>query len=353
MPCLAHTLQLSLKDAMKHSEPVLNRARRLVHLVRKSSVANEKMIDKCGKTLIRDCVTRWNSTLDMMKRLLDTKIPLSDVLEEQGIDTLLTSDWSKLENLVKVMEPFAIHTDQLQTDSQSLSDVVPCLLNLEAHLQATTIGKQSAQVLLKSLKERFACILNPQSAQFDPTPAGACLMDPTVALALMTSEMEPLMKVAESFVVQLAMQYSSCVSQASGSSSRRSTEGASPAATPATVLHKYRFLASKIEAEKVTTRTGCEPGRAERVQCEMKKYIEEVKQGLFTESPLKFWQERKAVYPKLAPTAEDLVAAPASQAFVERIFSVCGQLSSGLRNRMDSSLEHRVFLKINQKVLLD
>ncbi|KAJ8364777.1 hypothetical protein SKAU_G00136080 [Synaphobranchus kaupii] len=89
----------------------------------------------------------------MMKRLLETKIPLSEVLEEQGIDTLLTSDWSKLENLVKVMEPIAIHTDQLQTDSQSLSDVVPCLLNLEAHLQATTIGKQSAQVLLQSLKD--------------------------------------------------------------------------------------------------------------------------------------------------------------------------------------------------------
>ncbi|KAJ8364778.1 hypothetical protein SKAU_G00136090 [Synaphobranchus kaupii] len=49
MPCLAHTLQLSLEDAMKRSEPVLNRARRLVHLVRKSSVANEKIIDKCGK----------------------------------------------------------------------------------------------------------------------------------------------------------------------------------------------------------------------------------------------------------------------------------------------------------------
>lgn len=140
---------------MKHSEPVLNRARKLVHSVRKSSVANEKMIDKCDKTLIRDCETRWNSTLDMMKQLLETKIPLNEVPEEQGIDTLLTSDWSKLENLVTVMEPFAIHTDQLQTDSQSLSDVVPCLLNLEARLQATTTGKQSAQVLLKSLKECF------------------------------------------------------------------------------------------------------------------------------------------------------------------------------------------------------
>lgn len=93
-------------------------------------------------------------------------------------------------------------------------------------------------------------------------------MDPTVALALMTSEMEPLMKVAESFVVQLAMQYNTCASHASGSSSSCSTEGTSPASTPATVLHKYRFLVTNIEAE-VTSRTGCEPGRTESVQCEV------------------------------------------------------------------------------------
>ncbi|KAK6471947.1 zinc finger BED domain-containing protein 1-like [Huso huso] len=129
MPCLAHTLQLTLKDAFKHpsSGNVISRARSLVNTVRKSSVATEKMISKCGKTLIKDCVTRWNSTLNMMKRLLETKIVLHQVFDELGIDTLLTSDWSKLEQLVKLFEPFAVHTDQLQTDSQSLSEVVPCL----------------------------------------------------------------------------------------------------------------------------------------------------------------------------------------------------------------------------------
>jgi hypothetical protein len=43
-------------------------------------------------------------------------------------------DEAKLELRVKLLELFSIHTDQLQTDSQSLSDVVPCLLNPEAHL---------------------------------------------------------------------------------------------------------------------------------------------------------------------------------------------------------------------------
>lgn len=101
-------------------------------------MSNEAMIKKCGKTLVRDCSTRWNSTFDMLRRLLEIRTELNQVVDELGIDTLLTSDWAKLKNLIKLLEPFAIHTDQLQSDSQSLSQVVPCLLNLEAHLLMTT-----------------------------------------------------------------------------------------------------------------------------------------------------------------------------------------------------------------------
>ena len=41
---------------------------------------------------------------------------------------------------------------------------------------------------------------------------------------------------------------------------------------------------------------------------------------------LPFWGSRHTTYPRLAPLAEDLIAAPASQAYVERIFSLCGEL---------------------------
>lgn len=144
MPCLAHTLQLTLKDAMKHTsvQSVITKARKLVHGVKKSSAANEELIKRCGKTLVRDCSTRWNSTLDMLRRLLETRTELNQLLENFGMDTFLTSDWAKLENLVKLLEPFAVHTDQLQSDSQSLSQVVPCLPNFEIHLLMTAVGKQ-------------------------------------------------------------------------------------------------------------------------------------------------------------------------------------------------------------------
>jgi len=40
------------------------------------------------------------------------------------------------------------------------------------------------------------------------------------------------------------------------------------------------------------------------------------------EEALAFWSKRHASYLLLAPLAEDLLAAPASQAYVERVFSV-------------------------------
>ena len=52
--------------------------------------------------------------------------------------------------------------------------------------------------------------------------------------------------------------------------------------------------------------------------------------------PLEFWYCPKA-YSQFSVLAVDLLAAPASQAFVERLFSVCGMLSSGRLNRLGKS----------------
>ena len=66
---------------------------------------------------------------------------------------------------------------------------------------------------------------------------------------------------------------------------------------------------------------------------------------------LAFWQQREQVYLRLAAVAMDLVCAPASEAYCERVFSVCGELCSGKRNRLSVNLERRVFMKMNYELL--
>jgi len=40
---------------------------------------------------------------------------------------------------------------------------------------------------------------------------------------------------------------------------------------------------------------------------------------------------------------------PASEAYVERVISVCGELTAGKRNRLTKSHEKRIMLKMNVK----
>jgi len=199
---------------------------------------------------------------------------------------------------------------------------VPCLLNLEAHLLTTTAGKQLAQVLLKSLRERFAAILSPDSPQFDATPAAACLMDPSVSLLLQTPDTVPLRRAAQSFVQNMVAQNNPATAPQDDVTTAKASQ--IPTSSVSTVLQKYRFFASRMEVNVSLTN---QPDVANSLLTEKKKYVDDVKQGVFNETPLQFWRSREAVYPKLAPVALDLVSAPASQAFVERVFSVCGMLS--------------------------
>jgi len=69
---------------------------------------------------------------------------------------------------------------------------------------------------------------------------------------------------------------------------------------------------------------------------------------MYTEySALMFWITNAYKYLLLAPLAPDLLSAPTSTAYVERVFSVCGELTDGKRNRLTKGLKKRILLKMN------
>ena len=113
LACLCHTLH----DVYNSDEyqDIIQKARRLVAKVRKSSVIIEKIVSRCGKTVISDNNTRWNNTYMMLKRLLDIKPQLNEVLDEMKIDTLLASEWVLIDEVIALLEPFREQTDVLQT----------------------------------------------------------------------------------------------------------------------------------------------------------------------------------------------------------------------------------------------
>ena len=228
----------------------------------------------------------------------------------------------------------------LQTDVQSLSSILPSLLDLHCHLQQFPSTRALASSMLKDTQSRMKSILDPECDTFNPLPASATLLDPTLAKLLLVPEMEVLLRAAKRYIIGECR----CESEASTSVSADAGVQANPPA-----FKRFKYLATKLSAmapdqESASGISNC----TDTVQGQLNRYIAEFEQSTVDDA-LGFWAARRS-YKLLAPLAEGLLAAPASQAFVERIFSVCGLRTTGRRNRMCKSLEMRAFLKLNRNV---
>ena len=85
--CFAHTLKLVARkfDTITSVKKVLTKAYCLVAKFNMSSKATEKLIQQAGKKLRANCPTRWSSTFLVVSRILQLRVQVSSVCEEQGI----------------------------------------------------------------------------------------------------------------------------------------------------------------------------------------------------------------------------------------------------------------------------
>ena len=68
-------------------------------------------------------------------------------------------------------------------------------------------------------------------------------------------------------------------------------------------------------------------------------------------NPLKFWHDNRKQFKLLYKVSRQILCAPASQAPVERLFSISGHILSQRRLRMtDKNLENILFAKVNYEV---
>ena len=108
---------------------------------------------------------------------------------------------------------------------------------------------------------------------------------------------------------------------------------------PVPPLKRFRFLSQHMD------HPGSRPGQpSNSAAAELQEYIQNCPNDI--EDGMSWWSTHITKYPKISALALDVLAAPASEAYVEPIFSVCGDLTTGKRNRGLNSLEKKVFLKL-------
>jgi hypothetical protein len=123
-----------------------------------------------------------------------------EVLKDMKHDSLTNSEWGRLADLQHLLIPFKELTDFLQTDTLSLSSVLPSILELKLHLENQSLPKAHSSMLLQALCQRFSSFLDPSLPSFDPLPAVACLLDPCVSTVMMRVDMVQLAASATSYI---------------------------------------------------------------------------------------------------------------------------------------------------------
>ncbi|XP_053549013.1 E3 SUMO-protein ligase ZBED1-like [Bombina bombina] len=362
-PCVVHTLQLVVHMVQKEAsvKRILDKARSVVKLFRKSSVATQKILEQCGLIVLNDCPTRWSSTFNMIARLIKVKDSVCQIANNMGWDSFLPSEWQKLTSLHDLLLPFAEHTKTLQSDTMSMSLVVPALFDLLSHLddfkQNTSYQDLAtiAQKMKGNVNQRFASFLDTTDERFSPLAAAACFVNPTVCETLVDvadENIQELLKQAEEYVIRKsALPHTqdedlSEEDDALAVAEEENIEKSKEEAPPSTSKHRvFRFLSKCRRRPRQRT----SPNSIEQ---QIRKYREEeLLQQPITDDDTgtDFWLSKNdTFYHQLKPFALDLLAMPASQAFAERIFSVTGDLSRGRRNRARVILARSAFLKMNR-----
>lgn len=122
--CTAHKLQLCVNGALddKVISKMAARASKIVGHFKHSNVANNALETKQEEMsapkhrLIQSCKTRWNSTCDMLERLIEQRWPVCAVLSDRRATKAIDSrdlefnndQWELAEQLVKVLKPLKV-----------------------------------------------------------------------------------------------------------------------------------------------------------------------------------------------------------------------------------------------------
>ncbi|XP_019716757.1 zinc finger BED domain-containing protein 4-like [Hippocampus comes] len=134
-PCLAHTLNLVVRDALKVMKPTADKVKGIVEFFHRSTTATQKLKSTQQQMgmpelkLKQECITRWNSTFHMLKRILESKDAVISTLAviNAPVDPLSQEEWEVLQEACTVLEPFEQVTVEISADSYvTASKVLIC-----------------------------------------------------------------------------------------------------------------------------------------------------------------------------------------------------------------------------------
>lgn len=343
LPCFAHCINLVVQSGLEKVKILIGKVKAIVEYFKRSSHALLKLNEiqvQGGYPVLKlkqDCPTRWNSTYDMVDRVLKIKEPILSTLAilNNELNNILPTEWKVLHYLLKLLKIFYDVTNEISTEKYVSISKVILFSKIMINYVSIYVNDPSMPSDINSVATIF---LNKLHARFD------YLMDNEVVTH--STLLDPRFK-KQGF--QNDRKY-----QLAYESLSRKIQGISLGQNnpePEVVLNVGPLIGSEIIWKDFDTRVDalCGGGSNTIVAgiLELDRYIAEplLKR---TEDPLVWWNERKLIYPRLYQLVRRRLCVVATSVPCERIFSKAGLVLTDRRSRLTTEkVEKLIFLNHN------
>ncbi len=333
--CFAHTLNLCVQAGLDvpRIRHAISMCSRLVAHFRRSSKATYALEEKqralsvSEHNLIQDVVTRWNSTFDMIERILEQQTPICAALVDLKRMDLLPRDEEFLlcEALVQVLQPFKHITETVCGEAYTTVSSIKLLLH---HLlNVALVPKASDAAPVKKMKETMETNLRSRYSlpETDEFLRIACFLDPRFRSL-------PFLSISERHDVQKSIRIQVADLIADGQQ-QKPEEATTKAAEPPAKKKKsdsgqaVKSILAGIFQSSATRSDKCAEDQAED---EILQYIKEKPLEL-KGNPTAWWKENSSRFPNLAKLAKKYLCIPATSVPAERLFSTAGNIVTARR----------------------
>lgn len=352
-PCVAHTLNLLVQDAIKDNaklNELLTKCRAIITYFKQSTKAVYKLREVQNQMglqelkLKKDVPTRWNSTVIMMERLTKVKSPLSAVLPffQAAPNNLEASEWAAIDDCVGVLKFFLSMTEELSGEMYpTVSRITPLIRGLNSRIKnknvTTDIGKKLVTSLLEIIPKRLGFL---ETTKIVAIPT---FLDPRFKKAAFET-LENADKAQEWVIEELSdiiQSVQNCDNSDYPHPQNLSTFKANTNTNDDDDLW-WDFDKTISEISSTITPT-------DTASITVKQYLE-LPHLDRKKDPLEFWKLQENTLPFLSKLASKYLSVPATSVPCERLFSKAAIITNERRNRLSpKKLDELLFISDNAK----
>ncbi|XP_045483055.1 zinc finger BED domain-containing protein 4-like [Harmonia axyridis] len=352
--CLAHTINLLVKDALKNEDiqKTIDKVREIVNHFDRSDILCEKLLkyqENVGKTpleLLLEVPNRWNSTFDMLQRFIILEEAVKSTAGDiKKLPVLTVTEWNIIKELCQILEPFEEATKYLSRENYcSSSLMIPICNGLKNILEGLLRKKLSETVtnvvqrLQGSFQEHLGNVENNNtlavSTFLDPKFKQLAFLNPSMAEKTKKNIIE---MIGEKITEETSELYA--------------INGANQSKVEPMEEIENENLSIWSTFDKTVASVQPKSTCCTRAIIEMRRYVDKDVIPRHQNSLL-WWQEHKELLPYLSKIAQDKLCTLATSVPCERLFSEAGDLFTGRRSMLTNEKTYMIlFLNANMSLV--